>query len=248
MAEALVKLQKEVMPSEALLPHHKKQDPRFKYAQNVLPGQHQDYPGLEYYMDPAPDYGEKTYRGSNKLVDMVALVTGGDSGIGRAICLAYAREGADIAFTYLDAKECADARETQRLVEAAQRKCVMIACDLSNEKDCREVVNATVKSFGRIDILVNNAAYQGAPIGDLKDLEAARILYTFNVNVIAPMLLVKSALSYMAPGSSIINTSSTVAYQPEVELLDYSTSKAAILSWTKGLARLLMEKAFESIA
>jgi NAD(P)-dependent dehydrogenase (short-subunit alcohol dehydrogenase family) len=218
-------------------------DPRKKYSQVIPPGLHQDYPGLEYYMDPAPDYGEKTYRGNDKLQGMVALVTGGDSGIGRAVCLAYAREGADIAFTYLDAVEAADARQTQAIVEAEGRKCVMIACDLSNEKDCSEIVKATVKSFGRIDILVNNAAYQGPPIKELKELEPTRIIHTFNVNLIAPMLIVNAAIEFMQPGSSIINTASNISYTNEEagQLLDYATSKSAIIAFTKGLSAMLLK-------
>jgi len=169
------------------------------------------------------------------------LITGGDSGIGRAICLAYAREGANIAITYLSAEK-KDAEETKRIVEAEGRRCLIIECDLSEEKDCMRIVDETVKAFGSIDILVNNAAYQGKAIKDLQELEPDRVLHTFKVNIISMFIIARAAVPYMKPGSSIINTGSINAYQPSENILDYAVTKGAIVNYTKGLAQMLMDK------
>lgn len=217
------------------------QDPKERYQKDFPGGQEQEHPGVEAEMTPRPDFGEKSYRGNNKLKDMIALITGGDSGIGRAICLAYAREGADIALTYMG-EEKRDAEETKRIVEAEGRRCLIIQCDLSKEQDCSRIVEETVKSYGRIDILVNNAAYQGKAIKDIKELDPDRVLHTFKVNIVSMFNIVRAAQDYMKPGSAIINTGSINAYQPSDHILDYAVTKGAIVSFTQGLAQMLMDK------
>jgi NAD(P)-dependent dehydrogenase (short-subunit alcohol dehydrogenase family) len=191
-------------------------------------------------MAPAPDYGAETYQGFNRLTDRVALVTGGDSGIGRAVALAFAREGADVAIAYLNEHE--DAQETQRVVEDADRATLLLPGDLSDEAHCRAVVEQTVRRFGRIDILVNNAAYQGPAVERFEDLSAERVEHTFRTNILAMFHLVRHALPHLQTGATIINTASIQAYQPSAGILDYAATKGAIVTFTKGLAESLAER------
>ena len=195
---------------------------------------HQEWPGSSAAMSPQPDHGEKTYVGTGKLLDHVALITGGDSGIGRAVALAYAREGADIAVSYLNEHE--DAKETERIVKEAGRRCILLPGDLADEATCKSIVADTVKAFGRIDILVNNAAMQGKTISSITELDRQRVEYTFLVNIVAMFTITKEALPHIPDGGAIINTGSIEAYQPDSFILDYATTKAAIVGFTKGLA------------
>ncbi|ONI83999.1 NAD(P)-dependent oxidoreductase [Saccharothrix sp. ALI-22-I] len=199
------------------------------------------YPGLTDDVRPTPDHGEATYRGTGRLVDKKAVITGGDSGIGRAVALAFAREGADVLISYLEAEE-KDARDTARLIEDAGRTAVVVPGDLVEESQCTAVVARAVEAFGGIDILVSNAAYQmAAPNGllDITDEQFDRVLKT---NVYAMFWLCRAAVPHMAPGSSIITTSSIQAFQPSPQLLDYATTKAAIVNFTKGLAQNLADR------
>jgi len=191
-------------------------------------------------MRTKPDYGEESYAGYGRLTGRVALVTGADSGIGRAVALAYAREGADVAIAYLNEHD--DAKETKRVVEAAGRKAILIAADLASAKECQRVVDDTVQAFGRIDILVNNAAYQGKAVESLDEIDEERIERSFRVNVMAMFHIVRRALPHMKKGGAIINTSSIQAYQPTASILDYATTKGAIVTFTKGLAQEVIKK------
>jgi len=199
-----------------------------------------DWPGNESDMTPRPDYGEKTYKGSGKLKDHVALITGGDSGIGRAVALAFAREGADVAISYLNEHE--DAKETERVVLAAGRKCLLLPGDLATEEQCKKIVSETVKAFGHIDLLVNNAAMQGKAVKSITEIDRQRVEYTFKVNIIAMFTIVKEALPHIPKGGAIINTGSVQAYTPSEAILDYASTKAAIVGFTKGLAGELVPK------
>ncbi|HLH11222.1 MAG TPA: SDR family oxidoreductase [Methylovirgula sp.] len=201
--------------------------------------QSQKAPGLSSPMRPKPDHGETSYKGSGRLKDKKVLLTGGDSGIGRAVALAYAREGADLLVSYLNEDE--DARETQHLVEDAGRRCIPVAGDVAEPAHCRSLVEQCVKAFGRIDVLVNNAAHQMTftEIDEISDEEWDR---TFATNISAMFYLTKAAVPHMRPGSSIINTSSINADAPSPQLLAYATTKGAIENFTAGLAQLLAEK------
>jgi hypothetical protein len=196
-------------------------------------------------MNPRPDYGEDSYRGSGRLKDRIAVITGADSGIGRAVALAYAREGADVLVAYLCEDE--DARETQRLVEEAGRRCELFAGDISAAETCRALVSRAVEAFGRIDTLVNNAAHQMSfeAIEDISDEEWER---TFAVNISAMFYITRAAVPHMRPGSSIINTASINADAPSPQLLAYATTKGAIQNFTAGLAQLLAEKGIRANA
>lgn len=230
------------MAREQQDPHgqQEQQDPRQAARQPPFPEQEQEHPGIEAQMEPRPDYGEKTYKGAGRLMGRVALVTGGDSGIGRAVALAFAREGADVAIAYLNEEQ--DADETARLVEAAGRKALKLPGDLSTDAHCAEVVRKVVEKFGRIDLLVNNAANQEKSVERFEDLSAERVERTFRVNIIAMFHLVRHALPHMKPGSGIINTASIQAYQPNASILDYAATKGAIVTFTKGLAQELVER------
>lgn len=199
----------------------------------------QSVPGFDDKMAPRPDYGEESYRGSGRLTDKVALITGADSGIGRAVALAYAREGADVIVGYLCEER--DAQETRRLVESAGRQCELFAGDLADPATCRAIVQSAVEKFGRIDILVNNAAHQMSfeAIEDIPDEEWER---TFAVNISAMFYITKAAVPHMPAGSAIINTASINADAPSPQLLAYATTKGAIQNFTAGLAQLLAEK------
>jgi NAD(P)-dependent dehydrogenase (short-subunit alcohol dehydrogenase family) len=211
------------------------QDPRTQHPQPEQPAQQIEHPGREGELDPQPDYGEASYRGSGRLEGRRALITGGDSGIGRAVALAFAREGADVVISHL-AEEQADADETVRVVKDAGRKGLALPGDLTEAGYCREIVERTVSELGGIDLLVNNAAFQMAHEG-LEDLPADEIEHTFATNIIAMFHTCKAALEHMQPGSAIINTASEQAYQPSPSLLAYAATKAAIVNFSKGLAQ-----------
>ncbi|MFC0625567.1 SDR family oxidoreductase [Kribbella deserti] len=200
----------------------------------------QEHPGLTPKMDLRPDHGEDSYEGHGKLTGRRALITGGDSGIGRAVALAYAREGADVAVSYLESEET-DGRETCALVEKAGRKALALPGDIRDEQHCNELVERTVAELGGLDILVNNAAYQmsQSSIADITTEQFDRVMKT---NVYAMFWLCKAALPHLSEGATIINTTSIQAYQPSPELLDYATTKAAILNFTRGLAQELAPK------
>jgi len=218
----------------------KQMDPRAPEPKPTFPEQSQSSPGLEAKMDPAPDYGEQSYQGTGKLKGRVALITGGDSGIGRAVALAFAREGADVAISYLN--EDVDAQETQRVIEAAGRKSLALPGDLTEVAACEKLIADTVKQFGRIDILVNNAAYQGKELERLEDLTPERLERTFKTNVFAMFHLVRLALPHMKEGATIINTASIQAYQPTASIIDYAATKGAIVTLTKGLSQDLISR------
>lgn len=204
-----------------------------------FPDQKQPMPGSSAAMDPQPDYGEDSYEGSGRLADKKAIITGGDSGIGRAVALAYAREGADVLISYYNEDE--DARETQRLVEAAGRKAVLMPGDIKDPAHCRTIIDRAVKEFGRIDILVNNAAHQ-ATFTDVEEISDEEWDVTFRTNIYAMFYLTKAAVPHMPEGGAIINTTSVNADTPSPQLLAYATTKGAIQNFTGGLAQLLAEK------
>jgi NAD(P)-dependent dehydrogenase (short-subunit alcohol dehydrogenase family) len=211
----------------------KAQDPKELEPKPPYPEQQQEPVGLESEMEPRPDYGEKSYRGSGKLQGKAAVITGGDSGIGRAVALAFAREGADVLISYLD--EHSDAQETVRIVEKEGRRCIPVAGDIGDEAHCQQLVQRAIQEFGKLDILVNNAAYQEA-IESIQEVTEEMLVHTYRTNIFAMFFLCKAALSQMQPGSTIINTTSIQAYQPSSNLLPYSTTKGAILTFTKGLS------------
>ncbi|MBZ8179475.1 SDR family oxidoreductase [Oscillatoria salina] len=207
---------------------------------NKIPPQAQERkPGLETEMTPKPEYDRDSYQGSGKLRGKVALITGGDSGIGRSVAVLYAKEEADVAIVYLDEHE--DAKETKRLVEKQGRKCLLIAGDISNDQFCQEAVQTTVSELGRLDILVNNAAEQYLE-GTIENIDAARLESIFSTNIFSMFYLTKAAIQHMKKGSSIINTTSINAYKGNAPLLSYSTTKGAILAFTRSISQSLLEK------
>jgi NAD(P)-dependent dehydrogenase (short-subunit alcohol dehydrogenase family) len=215
-------------------------DPTTQYPGPKFPAEQQPSPGLESEMDLKPDDGASTYRGSGRLEGRKAIVTGADSGIGRAVAIAFAREGADVLLSYLPAEE-QDAQEVAALVKDAGRTAVNVPGDLSDEATCRELVERAVAEFGRIDVLVNNAAKQTS-VEEIAELSSEQFDQTMKTNVYATFWLCKAALPHMPPGGSIINTSSVQAYQPSPNLLDYATTKAAINTFSKALAGQVAEK------
>ena len=217
----------------------KEHDPRESEARPPFRRQEEQAPpGNEGDMRPKPDYGERSYRGHGRLIGKVALITGGDSGIGRAVALAFAREGADVAIGYLNERR--DAEEIARAVTDAGRRCLLLSGDLAEESHCRGWVEKTVAELGRLDILVNNAAFQGKAVERFEDLDAARIERAFRVNIIAMFHLVGAALPHLRPGSAVINVGSIQAYLPNAIILDYAATKGAIVTFTKGLAQELI--------
>ncbi|PKA42227.1 glucose 1-dehydrogenase [Rhizobium sullae] len=204
-----------------------------------FPPQQQPMPGLTRPMYPAPDHGEQSYRGSGRLLEKKAIITGADSGIGRAVAIAFAREGADVLISYLNEDE--DARETQRWVEKAGRKAVIVPGDIQSSKHCRTIIERAASEFGGIDILVNNAAHQ-ATFSDIAEISDDEWDLTFKVNIHAMFYLTKAAVAHMKPGGAIINTASVNADMPNPSLLPYATTKGAIQNFTAGLAQLLAEK------
>ena len=209
------------------------------YPKPPFNAQQQSVPGEQRKMDPMPDCGEQSYQGSGRLANKIALVTGADSGIGRAVAIAFAREGADVAVSYLDEHE--DAKETARWVEAAGRQCLLLPGDLGDAAQCTAIVNDTVEKFGRIDVLVNNAAFQ-MTYQSLEEIPDEDWVKTFNVNITAMFRICKAALPHMAEGSSIINTSSVNSDMPNPSLLPYAATKGAIANFTAGLAQMLGER------
>lgn len=201
-----------------------------------FPKQRQSPPGQTAAMDPVPDHGESSYRGSGRLAGKKAVITGADSGIGRAVAIAYAREGASILIAYLNEHE--DAKETQRWVEKAGAKAVLLAGDIQSPDHCRKIIQAAIDELGGIDILVNNAAHQ-ASFKSIEDISDAEWELTFKVNIHAMFYLTKAAVPHMKPGSAIINTASINADTPNPTLLAYATTKGAIQNFTAGLAQLL---------
>jgi NAD(P)-dependent dehydrogenase (short-subunit alcohol dehydrogenase family) len=222
-----------------------RQDPTELHEQPDTEGEELPKPGDESSvtgeMDAEPDHGEETYVGHDRLRDQVAVITGGDSGIGRAVALAFAREGADVVIAYLEGED-EDARVTARLVEDAGRRAVLVPTDLVQEEACQALVDRAVQELGRIDILVNNAAYQMAQPGGLADITTEQLDRVMRTNIYAMFWLCKMALPHMRPGSTIINTSSIQSSQPSPALLDYATTKAGIVNFTRGLARAVAEK------
>ena len=208
--------------------------------QQLQPPQHQDQqPGIESEMTPRPKADDSKYQGSNKLRDKVALITGGDSGIGRAVSIFFAKEGADVAIMYLNEHD--DANETKRLVEEQGRKCLTIPGDIGDEKFCQQAVENTVKELGKLDILVNNAAEQH-PQESIEDITAEQLERTFRTNIFSMFFLTKAALKHLKEGSVIINTTSVTAYKGNQQLLDYSSTKGAIVAFTRSLSKSLVEK------
>jgi hypothetical protein len=220
---------------------YSRQDPSQQYGQPDTDGSQIPHPGTTAQMDSAPDHGEDSYRGSGRLEGKIALSTGGDSGSGRAVALAFAREGADVAISYLEAEE-EDARQSAALVEKAGRRALTIATDLREESACVALVDAVVGGFGRIDVLVNNAAYQLSQDEGLEAITTEQFDRVLKTNLYALFWTTKAALPHLAPGSSIINTSSVQAFQPSPHLLDYAMTKAAIVNFTKGLGQHLAER------
>ncbi|MCF7533591.1 SDR family oxidoreductase [Pseudomonas petrae] len=209
------------------------------YPKPPFKPQQQPVPGDQSRMEPYPDCGETRYKGSGRMSNKIALITGGDSGIGRAVAIAYAREGADVAISYLDEHE--DAKETARWVEEAGRQCLLLPGDLAEKAQCLAIVDETVKKFGRIDVLVNNAAFQMSH-KTLEEIPDEEWVKTFDINVTAMFRICKAAVPHMAAGSSIINTSSVNSDSPKPTLLPYAATKGAIANFTAGLAQLLGER------
>lgn len=222
--------------------HHqtKMQDPTTQYHTGEYPKQKQPAPGVQSKMTPVPDCGEESYKGSGRLQDRKALVTGGDSGIGRAAAIAYAREGADVAINYLPAEE-EDAQQVKQLIEEAGRKAVLIPGDLSNEQFARSLVHTAHEALGGLDILALVAGKQTA-VEKIADLTTEQFKETYAVNVLALFYITQEAIPLLPAGSSIITTSSIQAYQPSPHLLDYASTKAAILNYSRGLAKQIAEK------
>src|SRR5690606_29914040 len=216
-------------------------NPTDKYPKPPFPKKPQDVPGTESAMDPQADHGEQSYKGKGRLVDKVAIITGGDSGIGKAVAIAFAREGADVLISYLDDVEDRDAQDTANYVQEAGRKAVLVKGDISSERHCQNVVETAVQEFGKIDILVNNAAYQMSR-ETLQDIPAWEWEKTFAVNIHSMFYLCKAAEPHMPPGSCIINTTSVNAYEPNPTLLPYAATKAAIQNFTANLSETLLEQ------
>lgn len=215
-------------------------DPTKKYPKLDIPEQRQSEPGLDNALEPLADHGQDSYEGHDRLNGRKAFITGGDSGIGRAVALAYAREGADVAFTFLPSEQ-EDADETTRLIEATGRKAVPIAGDLTDESFARAAVSQAAKELDGIDIVVNNAGKQ-IYVDDITKLTTEQLTATFTVNIFAMFWIVQEAMKHLKPGSSIINTTSIQAYEPSEGLLDYAATKGAIANFTKGLAAQLVKK------
>jgi NAD(P)-dependent dehydrogenase (short-subunit alcohol dehydrogenase family) len=202
-----------------------------------FPKQDMDWPGQESKMDPAPDFGYDSYKGTGKLQDKIALITGADSGIGRAVALAYAREGAHVAIAYYNEHD--DAKETQRVVEEAGREAILLPGDLVDDEMCKKLIDETLQKWGKIDILVNNAAYQHDAVGEFTDISRERLERAFNTNILAMFRLSQLAYPHMKKQGSgaIINVGSIQAYKPSPAILDYASTKGAIVAFTKGLAQ-----------
>jgi len=212
-------------------------NPVTAYPKPPFAKQSQPWPGLQSKMNPRPDCGERSYRGTGRLPGRKALITGGDSGIGRAAAIAYLREGADVAICHLPAED-PDAREVLALAKEAGRKAVSLPADIRDEAACKSVVDQAVRALGGLDILVNNAGKQHA-VERIEDLTTEQFDATYKTNVYAMFWLTKAALAHLPPGSAIINTASVEAYAPDPQLLDYASTKGAIVTFTKALAKQL---------
>ncbi|MDC9824241.1 SDR family oxidoreductase [Devosia sp. ZB163] len=210
-----------------------------EYPKPPFPEQQQPYPGLASKMDPVPDHGEETYRGNGRLKGKKALITGADSGIGRAVAIAFAREGADVAISYLNEHE--DAEDVKRVIEADGRQCLLLPGDIAAPEHCRDLVAKTVDAFGRIDVLVNNAAHQSY-FESLEEIPDEEWETTMAVNISAMFYITKAAVPHMKSGSSIINTASKQADEPSPELLAYAVTKGAIQNFSAGLCQLLAKE------
>ena len=217
------------------------QDPRTQYQQPEYPEQDQrdQHPGTEQEMQPKPDHGEQTYRGSGRLTGKKTIITGGDSGIGKAVALAFAREGADVLISYLEEEED-DAEEAAQFVRDAGRTVVKVPGDITDEAVCQGIIDRAVEEFGQIDVLVNNAAHQ-MTVSGISDVSTELLDRTFKTNIYAMFWLTKAAIPHMRPGGSIINSCSIQAYQPAPVLLPYAATKGAIITVTKGLALEVIE-------
>ncbi|MFI9743316.1 SDR family oxidoreductase [Streptomyces sp. NPDC052494] len=222
-------------------------DPVGLHPRPPFPEQDQDHPGSTEAMDPRPDHGEDTYQGHGLLHGRRALVTGGDSGIGRAVCLAFAREGADVVFTHLS-EEAAEADETVRLIREAGRTAVAVTCDIRDEEQCAALIEKTVGELGGIDLLVNNAAYQMAQPDGIEAITTEQFDRVMKTNLYGMFWLTKAALAHMPRGGSVINTASVQGYQPSPHLLDYAMTKSAIVSFTHSLAQMLAERGIRANA
>ena len=220
-------------------PSTRMQDPQDKYPKPPFPQQRQEFPGLASKMQPVPDHGEKSYVGSGRLAGRKALITGGDSGIGRAAAIAYAREGADVAINYLPVEE-SDAQEVIALIRAAGRTAVALPGDIRDEAFCNQLVQQAVARLGGLDILVNNAGHQVAQKSIL-DITTEQFDSIYKTNVYAMFWISKAAIPHMKPGSTIINTGSEQAFDPSKEIIDYASTKASIVNFSKGLAKQLVE-------
>ena len=216
------------------------QDPRHQYPQPPFPRQPQSAPGLASAMDPKPDHGETSYVGHGRLAGRRALITGADSGLGRAAAIAFSREGADVALSYLPEEE-ADAKQVADLIEADGRKAVLLPGDITDQSFCEHLVEQAASQLGGLDILVNNAGKQTNQ-SDISDISAEQFDRTLKTNLYAMFWISKAAVPHMPPGASIINTASVVAYKAPEILLDYATTKAGIITFTKVLAKQLIDK------
>lgn len=219
--------------------------PSSQHPEPPFPKQKQPMPGLTAKMEPIPDHGEESYKGSGRLKGKKAVITGADSGIGRAVAIAYAREGADVLISYLEEHE--DAEDTKKLVEVAGQKALLMPGDIQNAAHCRTIVDKAASELGGIDILVNNAAHQ-ASFKEITDISDEEWELTFKVNIHAMFYLTKAAVPHMKPGSAIINTASINSDAPNPTLLAYATTKGAIQNFTAGLAQLLAEKGIRANA
>lgn len=216
-------------------------DPSRKYEKPPFPDSPQQVPGVEKDMDPTADHGQQSYKGTGRLKGKKAIITGGDSGIGKAVAIAFAREGADVLISYLSDMEDEDANDTAAYVKKAGRKAVLVKGDISKETHCKQIVAKAVEEFGKIDILVNNAAFQMSR-QSLQDIPSKEWVKTFAINIHSMFYLCKAAEAHMPPGSSIINVTSVQAYSPSTHLLPYAATKAAILNFTANLSQVLLEK------
>lgn len=206
----------------------------------AFPQQHQDvHPGAEHQMNPKPVFDNPEHKGSGKLSGLVALITGGDSGIGKAVAILYAKEGADIAISYFN--EDTDANETKKIIEGLGRKCLIINGDVKDEKVCGDIVNKTIQEYNHLDILVNNAGVQYVK-NSIEDITAEQLETTFKTNIFSMFYVTKAALPHLKGGSAIINTASITAYEGSKELIDYSSTKGAIVAFTRSLALSLVQR------
>ncbi|MFC9080386.1 SDR family oxidoreductase [Streptomyces sp. NPDC057062] len=222
---------------KATMPQH----PAQQHPRPDFPSQDQPHPGWTGPMDPPPDHGEESYRGSGRLDGRKALVTCGDSGIGRAVCLAFAREGADVMFTHLE-EEKDEAQQTADLVSEAGERALPVQCDIREEANCRALIDQAARELGRIDILVNNAAYQMSQPEGIEAITTEQFDRVLRTNLYGMFWLSKFALPHMPEGGSIINSTSVQAYKPSPQLLDYAMTKGAIVTFTQGLAQMLVDR------